>query len=179
MKTGRKLLCVSFIAMLIAATATAQTEFEVSWDCPEQAVSGTTPSITVTISNPQCNPPVGRVMTAIGGNSDQTAGGFGIFGPIVSDGAPIVPAATDLLPGICDKANSECLGALDFTYCETDAECVCREVTPGVADIIINTPPVPSLLEDTVAGFILFTEWEDGDEEQHTVNHCLVEIIGP
>ena len=96
--------------------------------------------------------------------------------------------------GRCDDGSSGCSSDLDcdpgsscvfrcsgqWVGCDTNADCLCQIVTPGIKDQLTSTPPaIPSSLVGTIATFVLVAEANDGASKDTEVGHCLVNVTAP
>jgi hypothetical protein len=81
----------------------------------------------------------------------------------------------------CDPGVScvfSCSG--EWVSCDTNADCLCQLVTPGIKDKLVLTPPaIPSSLVGTVATFVLIAEADYGTANETEVDHCLVNVTAP
>jgi hypothetical protein len=121
-------------------------------------------------------------MSTIVGNGDETVRGMAIFGPEVAAPAVVVPAAVDLLTGTCSANRCDrCVGSLcvgSFFFCSVDADCVCRDIEPGVRSVSVTVPTaIPAGLAGTVLKQFLVS-----DSPQTTTivsDDCLIAVPEP
>ena len=163
-------------SLLTVSPALADLHVETRLTCPAAAVPGATIVVDLLLINSECRPLDVRILSSILGNADDTAGGIGIFGPVVATDPPIpVPAAMGT-PVPCDLTTNRCGGFGHF--CQTDSDCSCFTTTPSITNVSVATPPpIPLSLAGTVATYLFVSEWEGGKEIE--TNECLVNIPEP
>jgi hypothetical protein len=195
------------LSLLSSGPAMADLDVRMQLICPAQANPGTMVTVDVRLENEECRALGVRLVSTVVGNPKhpwvvQTLSRLGVFGPVLVDGTISVPAATDNLPGTCDPEGEcsddfspcstdddcvsgtcqvyggTCTGSGGTIWCITDADCVCRGITPGILEISQAVPPVmPLSLADTVVTQLITAEWDGGAETQ--AENCVIALPEP
>lgn len=174
----------SFTAILLPMAMSGQTavvdddlEVEVFLSCPPDGDANSTITVDLRFENFECKAINTRILSSIVGNGDQTLGGMRIFGPVVLQAMPVLPAATGTILRGCVQGTCQNFFGPPIS-CETDADCPdCEGTDPGVVELSIPAPPaLPADLQGTVGTHIIVAELEAGPAESVETNQCFVEV---
>jgi hypothetical protein len=139
------------LLLVICSAGSAAAQFSIDVDCPATASVGQNVPASVTLESRECFATTARIITSIVGNSNDTFGGIGVFGPVVADPLVAIPAATDLFPPGCFST------------------------IPGSTSFLLSVvPTLDASLTGTVVTVIFLAEFENGQTVQ--VDQCLVEV---
>jgi hypothetical protein len=153
--------------------ATGET-LETGLGCPDSVAVDAFPRLDLHLENVACEPQTVRVLSVVVGNGDETVGGVEILGPVVARQGATVPAATDNLSGVCTA--NQCEGST--LWCSSNLDCICRMITPGVADFEIVIPTaLPAAFGGTVVEQFIFTDKTNGTKV--TSDSCLISVPEP
>lgn len=155
------------------AIAQANADLKVDVVCPLEQAANTTAIVTLIYENSSCFAVPVRTMSSIVGNSNQTLGGIGVFGPVVIDDRAVAAGTGQIFCG-CSAGSCDC----DFANCSSDAECSsCETAIPHILNVEKSAAPVLSLsLQGTVATYIFISEFESGEKTSTELNECLVDV---
>jgi hypothetical protein len=157
------------------ASAMADHDVEVDIQCPTEQASSTTTTVTIIYENYSCSAVPIRTMSSIVGNSNQTLGGIGVFGPFVIDDR-VIAAGSGV--AYCGCGAGQCMCSANS--CSTDVDCPeCRAQTPYVLNVERTAEPaIPESLDGTVATYLFISEAGVGTEETDTeISECFVEVL--
>ncbi len=162
------------LVFLPSLTAEAES-VSIDLNCPDTALPGSTPEISVVVENRFCSPQTVRLLSSVVGNANGTVEGVGIVGPHVAVASSVLPAATDLT-STC--TNGSCSGINGFRPCTTSLDCVCARVSPGTATIQFDLEtPIPAVFADSVIQQYTFLDIPGSAFSESS--SCYVEVPEP
>lgn len=179
MRQRSLILCVlaGLLVGFASADATAQ-DVNVVVECPAEGAPLSTPTVVIVYTSFACSAVPIRTMSSIVGNSDQTLGGIGVFGPVVIDDR-MLPGGSGATSGCgCNAGSCGCIDGSAIS-CTSDADCpFCRKVTPYLLNVEKDAlPAIPVSLDGTVATYVFITEVVAGPETSTEINKCFVEVL--
>lgn len=166
-------LSIVLLLLTIAFVPSMGENLTTRLNCPSSVAVGEFARLDLHLENQLCEVRSVRILSTVVSNDDETAGGVGIVGPAVAMQSVAVPAATDLLSGVCSLGQCEGFVPFGFAFCASDLDCVCRGVTAGVTDVEINVPtPFPAAFSGTIVRQFIFADAMDGTKT--IIASCLV-----
>lgn len=150
----RILVVVLTLLFFTTSAAEARDKFGIDVDCPSNISVGQNVPATITLESFECFVTTARIITSVVGNSSDTFGGIGVFGPVVANPMVSVPAAVDSNPPFCFFPNQT--GTTSFP--------------------ILSVPTIDASLAGTVTSVIFAAEFSTGAGTKVVLDACLVQV---